>query len=96
MNSKSVIPLCVLGLTSLFLTACAQPVRVVPTKPVVVTKTVYATIDPKLVQPCAPSTPRGQALKTNGTLLGAYTHDSAALDACRAKVDGIRALQQKP
>lgn len=67
-----------------------------PSKPVVVTKTVYATIDPKLVQPCAASTPRGQALQTNGTLLDAWTRDSAALDACRAKVDGIRALQKKP
>lgn len=64
-----------------------------PDRPVIVTKTKYVPLDPKLVQPCATSTPRGQALRTNGTLLDAYVHDSAALDACGAKVDSIRALQ---
>lgn len=67
-----------------------------PANPLVVTKTVYATLPPKLTAPCDASTPRAQALKTNGTLLDAYVHDSSSLDACRAKVDGIRALQKRP
>lgn len=68
----------------------------VPAKPLIVTRTVYATVPPKLTAPCDASTPRKQALKTNGTLLDAYVHDSSSLDACRAKVDGIRALQKAP
>jgi hypothetical protein len=96
MNLKSVTLLFASGLTSLFLQACAPPVRVLPSKPLVVTKTVYATVDPKLTAPCDPSTPRAQALKTNGTLLQAWIHDSAGLDKCGARVDGIRALQKAP
>ena len=53
----------------------------------------YVPLAPYLVAPCAKPTPRAQALATNGVLLAAYLHDSTALAACGAKVDGIRALQ---
>lgn len=64
-----------------------------PAKPVIVTRTQYVALDPKLTAPCDQPTPRDKALQTNATLLDAYLHDSAALTACAAQVDGIRALQ---
>jgi hypothetical protein len=61
---------------------------------VIVTRTQYMPLDARFTAPCAKPTPREQALQTVGSVLAAYIHDSTALIACAAQVDGIRALQK--
>ena len=85
--------LLITGFLSLCLQACAPPVRVEAAKPVIVTRTQYVPLDARFTAPCAKPTPQDQALQTNGSLLAAYLHDSTALIACGAQIDGIRALQ---
>lgn len=77
----------------LCLQACAQPVKVEAAKPVIVTKTQYVALPKELTAACEAPTPRKEALQTVGSVLAAYIHDSTALIACAAQVDGIRALQ---
>lgn len=81
------------GSILLFLTACAPAVRVVPAKPVIVTRTQYVPIPAQFLAPCNKATTEAEALRTNGSLLAAWQHDSTALTACAAQIDGIRALK---
>lgn len=66
-----------------------------PAQPVAVTVTKYVPVPPALTAPCAPPA-AGAGLTTNGELLDAYLRDAAALRACAAQVDGVRALMEGP
>jgi hypothetical protein len=71
--------------------ACSTAPRIeVPAKPVTVTVTHYVPIPAQLVQPCAK--PQGKIV-TNGDLLNIYLTTDAALSACAAQMDAIRALK---
>lgn len=83
-----------LTLSLLTLSACGQaPIRVEAAKPVIVTKTVWTPIPAQFTAPCQAATAEADALKTNGALLAAWQHDSTALTACAAQIDGINAIQ---